>query len=270
MIIRIESPSHPGTEVFFQHSDAMLRAKPHPEDAMFIAEGPKVVLSALDAGFAPVSVLMRERHLESEEGRRILSRCGDAPVYVGPDDVLAALTGFRLERSWVQIAMRRPKERTLASVCEKAHRIAVLENITEPSNLGAVFRSAAALGLDGVLLTPSCCDVYHRRCVRVCMGTVFRLPWARTEADSGISALGEMAFSRVCMALRADSMALDDPFLASREKLAIYLGTEDTGLKDETIAGCDHTVCIPMAPGVDSLNVAAAAAIAFWQLRWRR
>ena len=269
MIIQIESAAHPGTEVYFHHSDAMLRSKQHPEEALFIAEGPKVVSSALDAGYQPVAVLIRERHLHGEEGMRLLSKCGDVPVYTGSDDVLASLTGFRLERSWIQAAMRRPPERTLSEVCAGAKRVAVLEDITEPSNVGAIFRSAAALGFDAVLLSPSCCDVYHRRCVRVCMGTVFQLPWARTAADSGLSELRSLGFQTVCMALREDSRSLEDPILQKADRLAVYLGTEDKGLKDETIAGCDHTVMIPMAPGVDSLNVAAAAAIAFWQLRKR-
>ena len=269
MVIHIDSSSYPGTEVFFRHSDAMLRSRQHPEKAVFIAEGPKVVLSALEAGLEPVSVLIRERHLHGEEGEHILAMCGDVPVFTGPDDVLADLTGFRLERSWIQAAMRRPAERTLDSVCMHASRVAVLENITEPSNAGAIFRSAAALGFDAVLLTPSCCDVYHRRCVRVCMGSVFLVPWAHTGPDSGLAELKGLGFTTVCMALRKDSLSLEDPRLSACEKLAVYLGTEDTGLKDATIAGCDYTVRIPMAAGVDSLNVAAAGAIAFWQLRKR-
>ena len=265
MIIPIHDTDFPGAEVYFHDSDAYLRQKQHPERALFIAEGPKVVRTALENGLRPVSMLMRQRHVD--RAGDLLAMCGDIPVYTGDDDTLAALTGFRLERSWVLCAMERPAPRSLEEVCRDARRIAVLENITEPSNVGAIFRSAAALGMDAVLLSPACADPYHRRSVRVCMGTIFRLPFAWTEEDSGMEALRELGFKTACLALQENSLELSDPRLKAEEKLALYLGTEDTGLREETIRRADYRVIIPMAREVDSLNVAAAAAVAFWELR---
>ena len=265
MIIRVHDPDDPRVAVFFHLTDAFLCQKQHPEKALFIAEGPKVVRTALECGLRPVSVLIRERHID--RAGELLSLCGDVPVYTGDDDTLAALTGFRLERSWILCAMERPQTRTMEEVCREAHRVAVLEDITEPSNVGAIFRSAAALGMDAVLLTPSCVDPWNRRSVRVCMGTLFRMPFARTPPDGGMRDLHELGFKTVCMALRDNSLELSDPRLKAEDRLAVYLGTEDTGLKEETIRQADYQVIIPMAKQVDSLNVAAAAAVAFWELR---
>ena len=201
-----------------------------------------------------------------------MARCGDIPLYTAPLDVLTQLTGFKLTRG-VLCAMRRKKELKMEEVCASAHRIAVLEDIQNPTNLGAVFRSAAALGMEGVLLTPACTDPLYRRCVRVSMGTVFQVPWARISQDMdqwprpGLDRLRDLGFRTVAMALRSDALSIDDPVLAASDKLAVVLGTEGDGLAGETIAQCDWTAVIPMSNGVDSLNVAAASAVAFWQLR---
>ena len=267
-IIELRELTGSGAEVFYHLTDPQLRSKQEPEKGVFIAEGPKVVRSALDAGCVPISLLMRKKFVDGL-GAEIISRCGDIPVYVGEDDALSALTGFRLQRSWVLCAMRRPPERRVEDVIRSARRIAVLEGITEPSNVGAIFRSAAALGTDAILLSPTCCDPLHRRSVRVCMGTVFGVPWARTDGDEGFSQLKSAGFTTLALALKENCLSLDDPSLVDLPRLAVYLGTEDTGLRDETIRRCDAVVKIPMAAGVDSLNVAAAAAVAFWQLRLR-
>ncbi|MBQ9265197.1 MAG: RNA methyltransferase [Clostridia bacterium] len=265
-IIELTDLSAPGAGLFYHLTDAQLRSRQEPEKGVFIAEGPKVVLSALDAGYEPLSLLMR-RKMVAAQGAAIIRRCGDIPVYTAEDAVLAELTGFKLQRSWVLCAMRRPPLRKAEDVIRGAHRVAVLEGITEPSNVGAIFRSAAALGADAILLTPTCCDPLHRRAVRVCMGSVFLVPWARTGEDNAFPLLKAAGFCTVGLALRENCLTLDDPRLPETDKLAIYLGTEDTGLTDATIAQCDDIAKIPMAAGIDSLNVAAAAAIAFWQLR---
>ena len=250
----------------YRMTDPQLRSRQRPDEALFIAEGPKVVRAALEAGCRPVSMLIR-RKLITGPGAALIDMAGEIPVYTADDDVLGALTGFRLQRAWVLCAMRRPPERRAEELLDTVRRVAVLENISEPSNVGAIFRSAAALGVGAVLLSPACCDPLHRRSVRVCMGTVFRIPWARTGEDSGLTLLKEHGFCTAGLALRDDALPLDDPCLAAEPRLALLLGTEDTGLAAETIRDCDRIVRIPMAPGVDSLNVAAAAAVAFWQLR---
>lgn len=265
-VIEINDISAPGPGLFYHLTDAQLRSRQEPEKGVFIAEGPKVVHSALDAGCEPVSLLMRRKFL-SGLGAEIISRCGDIPVYTAEDEALSALTGFRLQRSWVLCAMRRPKERAVEDVIRHARRVAFLEGITEPSNVGAIFRSAAALGTDAVLLSPTCCDPLHRRAVRVCMGSIFQVPWARTGEDNAFPLLKKEGFQILALALRDHCLSLDDPRLPGIPQMALCLGNEDTGLREQTLNQCDLIVKIPMAPGIDSLNVAAASAVAFWQLR---
>lgn len=236
-------------------------------DGIFIAESPKVIRTALDSGYEPVSLLLEHKYI-SGQAADIISRCGDIPVYTASSDILQQLTGFRLTQGAL-CAMRRKALPSAADMLRNASRIAVLEDVMNQTNIGAVFRSAAALGFDAAVLTPSCSDPLFRRTVRVSMGTVFRLPW--TYLDSGapgyIQELHRMGFACAAMALRNDTVRIDDPELASEPKLAVILGTEGDGLKSSTIAACDYTIKIPMANGVDSLNVAAAGAVAFWQLR---
>ncbi len=265
-IMEISSLTGPGEGLYYHLTDQQLISRQHPEKGIVIAEGPKVVLSALEAGLEPVSLLMRRKFIEGL-GAEIIARCGDIPVYTAEDEVLSALTGFRLQRAWVLCALRRPRPREAAEILSSARRVAVLEGITEPSNVGAIFRSAAALGTDAILLTPTCSDPWHRRAVRVCMGAVFRLPWARMETSGMMALLKENGFRVLGMALREQSRSLDDPALSGADRLALCLGTEDTGLTGEILDACDEIVKIPMAPGIDSLNVAAAAAVAFWQFR---
>ena len=268
-IIELTDLAAPGAGLFYHLTDAQLRSKQEPEKGIFIAEGPKVVHTALDAGYEPVSLLMRRKFIDGL-GADIINRCPGIPVYTADDELLSTLTGFKLQRSWVLCAMRRPAPRFMGPILRNAHRIAVLEGITEPSNVGAIFRSAAALGADAILVSPSCCDPLHRRAVRVCMGAVFTVPWARTGNELGFPWLRENGFATVGLALRDDCLALDDPRLPEIDKLAIYLGTEDTGLTHQAISQCDYIAKIPMAEGIDSLNVAAAAAVAFWQLRYKK
>ena len=263
-IVELKDLSGPGPGLFYHLTDAQLRSRQEEEKGVFIAEGPKVVLTALENGYAPLSLLMRRKFIEGP-GAEIIARCGDAPVYTASDEVLSALTGFRLQRAWVLGAFQRPRPRTAEEVLCGAHRAAVLEGINEPSNVGAIFRNAAALGVDAILLSPDCCDPLHRRAVRVCMGTVFTVPYARTAPGETLPLLRRFGFTTAGLALRDDCLTLGDPRLQGRERLALFLGTEDTGLTEETIRGCDYTLKIPMSPGVDSLNVAAASAIAFWQ-----
>ena len=267
-LIELDRIDGPGPGLFYHLTDAQLRSRQRPEEAVFIAEGPKVTLTALQAGCQPLSLLMRRKMIEGP-GAEIIARCGDIPVYTGSDDTLSALTGFRLQRSWVLCAMRRPPERSVAEVLAGASRVAVLEGITEPANVGAIFRSAAALRADGILLSPTCCDPMHRRAVRVCMGALFQVPWAWTGEDLAFPQLRQAGFVTLGLALRDHCLSLEDPALPESPRLAIFLGTEDTGLRDATIDQCDKIVKIPMAAGIDSLNVAAAAAVAFWQLRKR-
>lgn len=251
---------------FFHLTDAQMRSVREPEKGLFIAEGPKVVRTALELGYEPLAMMMRDKMILTE-GAELIRRCGAIPIYTGDDETLAFCTGFRLQRAWVLCAFRRQPVRSAEAVLRGASRVAVLENINEPSNVGAIFRSAAALGADAVLLTPSCCDPLHRRAMRVCMGAVLTLPWAWTGRDGGFSLLREQGFFTVGLALRPESVALDDPMFSGREKLALYLGTEDTGLTEETLRQCGALAVIPMQRGIDSLNVGAAAAIALWQLR---
>ena len=272
-LIEITSLDLPELEVFTRLTEAQLRNRLEPEKGIFIAESPKVIARALEAGYQPLSLLMERKHLEGQ-GRDIMERCGDIPVYTGDNDLLAALTGYQVNRG-ILCAMRRPVLPTVEELCAGARRVAVLEGIVDSTNVGASCRSAAALHMDAVLVTPTCCDPLYRRAVRVSMGTVFQIPWTRigdSPADwpeKGLSQLNALGFKTAAMALSDNSVSIDDPALMAEDKLAIVLGTEGDGLSHTTIAHCDYTVRIPMSHGVDSLNVAAASAVAFWQLRTR-
>ena len=267
-VIEITDFSAPELDVYARLTGAQLRAC--PQGGLFIAEGVTVIGHALDAGYRIASLLMERRHIAGKAAG-LIARCGDAPVYTADSRTLEQLTGFALTRG-VLAAFYRPELPTLAQVCAGAQRVAVLEGLNDPTNVGAVMRSAAALGMDAVLLTPSCCDPLHRRAVRVSMGTVFQVPWTRIGQqtqdwpEGGMTLLREMGFATVAMALSEDSVEIDDPCLAREERLAVILGTEGDGLAKTTIARCDYTARIPMLHGVDSLNVAAASAVAFWQL----
>ena len=269
-VIEITDYSAPELDVYARLTENQLVNRADPENGLFIAESPNVILRALDGCYEPVSLLMERRHIEGQ-AREVVERCGEIPLYTVPLPVLTELTGFPLTRGVLCAMRRRPLPRP-EEICREARRIAVLENIMNPTNLGAIFRSAAALGMDAVLLTPACCDPLYRRSVRVSMGTVFQVPWAYLGEDvsqwpePGMTRLRELGFRSAAMALREDSVSIDDPALMAEEKLAIVLGTEGDGLGDGTIADCDYTVRIPMSHGVDSLNVAAASAVAFWQL----
>lgn len=263
-IIEITDFDAPQLDVYARLSEGQLLNRHEPWKGLFIAESPKVIERALDAGCVPVSILMERKHIEGQ-GREIIRRCGDVPVYTAGFDVLTQLTGFKLTRGML-CAMRRPALRTVSEVCAGARRITVLENVMNPTNVGAIFRSAAALGMDGILLTPAGSNPLYRRSIRVSMGTVFQIPWAFLETENGFGELRDMGFTTVAMALKEDSLSITSPQLMQEEKLAIVLGTEGDGLAPDTIAECDYTVRIPMAHGVDSLNVAAASAVAFWQL----
>ncbi len=274
-IIEVESFDDPTLDVFARLTEAQLRSRIEPERGIFIAESPKVIDRALDAGFEPVSLLMEHKHVDGQAAR-IIERCdalvSGIPVYTGTLDVLCQLTGFKLTRG-VLCAFKRKPLPSVEELCADARRVAVLEGIVDHTNIGAIFRSAAALSIDAVLVTPTCCDPLYRRAVRVSMGTVFQVPWTRigdTPADwpaAGIERLHAMGFATAAMALDDNSVSIEDEVLASQEKLAIVLGTEGDGLAKKTIASCDFTVKIPMAHDVDSLNVAAASAVAFWALR---
>jgi len=270
-VIEIGDFLSPELDVFARLTEAELRSKVEPEKGVFIAESPKVIGLALDAGYEPLSILVERRHIDGQ-ARGIIDRCDGIPVYTAGDDVLARLTGYRLSRG-VLCAMRRPALRKAEELCGEARRVVVLDGIMDSTNVGAIIRSAAALGMDAVLITPSCNDPLCRRSVRVSMGTVFQVPWTRIGKDRsewpqrGIERLRRMGFKTVAMALSDTAMRIDDPRLVSEDKLAIVMGTEGSGLAPDTIAGCDYTACIPMSHGVDSLNVAAASAVAFWQLR---
>ena len=270
-IIEITDLSRPELDVFCRLTEAQLRNRLEPEKGVFIAESPTVIGLALDAGYEPLALLTERKFIEGKAAG-IIARCGEIPLYTGEREVLAGLTGYELTRG-VLCAMRRPSPKDFREVCAGTRRVAVLENVVDSTNVGAIIRSAAALGIDAVLLTPSCCDPLNRRAVRVSMGTVFQIPWAyigEQPADwpsPGLDWLNELGFKTAAMALREDSISIDDEGLAAEAKLAIVLGTEGTGLTTRTIADCDYTVRIPMQHGVDSLNVAAASAVAFWQLR---
>ena len=296
-IIEITDLSAPELDIYARLTQAQLRSRLEPEKGIFIAESPKVIARALDAGYTPLSLLMERRQITGPAAE-ILTRCGDAPVYTADRDTLASLTGFELTRG-VLCAFRRPLPRSVEEVCRNARRVAVLEGIVDSTNVGAIFRSAAALNMDAVLITPSCCDPLCRRAVRVSMGTVFQVPWAyfpkynvgsdntfsdaslHDKCDSSdqncsdrnssvykynIDVLHKLGFKTCAMALTDNSVSIDDPVLHSEERLAIVLGTEGDGLHEQTIDSCDYTVKIPMSHGVDSLNVAAASAVAFWEL----
>lgn len=262
-IIEVTDLAAPELDVYARLTEAQLRNRLEPDKGVFIAESPKVIATALDAGYEPLSLLMERRHIEGD-AQPILARCGGIPVYTAERETLARLTGFELTRG-VLCAMRRPRLPSVEEVCARARRVAVLEGIVDHTNVGAIFRSAAALGIDAVLVTPTCCDPFYRRAVRVSMGTVFQVPWAYVPEDWP-ALLRAQGFRTAAMALRDDSVRLDDPRLMQAEKLAVVMGTEGDGLADATIAACDFTVRIPMHHGVDSLNVAAASAVAFYQL----
>ena len=272
-IIEIADTSLPQLDVFARLTEGQLRSRLEPEKGIFIAESPKVIERALDAGYEPVSLLMERKHI-SGQGRDIIARCGDIPVYTADRAVLAGLTGYQLTRG-VPCALRRPPLPSVEAVCANARRVAVLEGIVDSTNIGAIFRSAAALNMDAVLVTPTCGDPLYRRAVRVSMGTVFQIPWTRIGSgvsewpQRGIQRLRELGFKTAAMALSDTAISIEEPCLIAEKKLAIVLGTEGDGLVPRTIADCDYTVRIPMSHGVDSLNVAAASAVAFWQLRVR-
>ena len=269
-IIEITDIAAPQLDPYVRLTEAQLKNRLHPEDGLFIAESPKVIGYALDAGFEPISLLMERRHIGGKAAA-LLNRVGNIPVYTADEAVLRDITGYPLTRG-VLCAMRRRPLPPVEAVCRDAGRVAVLEGIVDTTNIGAIFRSAAALGVDGVLLTPTTCDPLNRRAVRVSMGTVFQAPWTRIGnasadwPDAGLSALAALGFRTVALALSDDSLDIDDPRLAAEPKLALVLGTEGDGLAANTIARCDYTARIPMAHGVDSLNVAAAGAVAFWTL----
>ena len=264
-IIEINDISAPELEVFTKLTEKQLRHKLEPEKGIFIAESGKVIELALVAGCEPISLLLERRHI-TEQAQNILARYEDVTVYTGDRDVLAGLTGYKLTRG-ILCAMRRPRLPSVQQICFQARRVAVLDNITDAANIGGIFRSAAALGVDAVLVMRSCCDPLCRKAVRVSMGTVFQIPW--TYIENNVKELGEWGFKTAAMALRDDSVGIDDKALRSEEKLAVILGTEGDGLASQTIADCDYTVKIPMSHGVDSLNVAAASAVAFWELGHR-
>ena len=265
-LIEITDFSAPELDVYARLTEAQLLNRHNLKEGLFIAESPKVIDRALNAGCVPVSILVETAHIRGES-LEVIQRCGDIPVYTAPFQVLTNLTGYQLTRGML-CAMRRPELPAVETVCANARRVAVLEDVMNPTNLGAIFRSAAALGMDAVLLTPACSNPLYRRSARVSMGTVFQVPWTYL-GENWLEDLKGMGFRTCAMALRDDSYSVDDPALRQVEKLAVVLGTEGDGLAADTIAGCDYTVKIPMYHGVDSLNVAAASAVAFWELRAR-
>lgn len=264
-VIAITDFSAPELDVYARLTENQLLFRAEPDKALFVAESPVVIERALDAGCVPVSFLMETKHVMGK-GSALIARCGDVPVYAAELDVLTQLTGFHLTRGML-CAMRRPKLPTVEQLCKDARRVAVLENVMNPTNIGAIFRSAAALGMDAVLLTSAGSDPLYRRAVRVSMGTVFQIPWTYLPQDMPYTqCLKQLGFKTAAMALKDDSLSIADARLAAEERLAIVLGSEGDGLAADTIAACDYTVRIPMAHGVDSLNVAAASAVAFYQL----
>lgn len=270
-MIEITDFDAPELDVYARLTEAQLLNKDHLEDGLFIAESPKVISRALDGGYEPVSVLVEKRQvLEDAETIAVLGKCGNVPVYTAEFEVLTKLTGFKLTRGML-CAMKRRRLPGLQEICNGCDRIAVLENVMNPTNVGAIFRSAAALHMDAVILTGGCSNPLYRRASRVSMGTVFQIPWTFVDnsviwPEEGMKILRELGFKTAAMALKEDSASIDDPELMKEDKLAVILGTEGDGLAPETIADCDYTVMIPMSHGVDSLNVAAASAVAFWQL----
>ena len=276
-MIEITDFHAPELDIFARKTEAQLLNKDHPEEGMFIAESPKVIERALNAGYTPVAVLVEKKQIEGEAAS-VLARCDEIPVYTAEFDVLAQLTGFKLTRGML-CAMRRRGLPEVEKVCQNAKKVAVLENVMNPTNVGAIFRSAAALNMDAVFLTPGCSDPLYRRASRVSMGTVFQIPWTFIQDNNemrcqreilwprqAITELREMGYKTAALALTDNSVGIDNPELMQEEKLAIILGTEGEGLMDRTIEMCDYTVKIPMSHDVDSLNVAAASAVAFWQL----
>lgn len=270
-IIEIHSLTDPRIEIFSTLTEAQLRNRIESDKGLFIAESPKVISRALDGGYEPVSVLVEKKQvLEDAETIAVLGKCGNVPVYTAEFEVLTKLTGFKLTRGML-CAMKRRRLPSLQEICNGCDRIAVLENVMNPTNVGAIFRSAAALHMDAVILTGGCSNPLYRRASRVSMGTVFQIPWTFVDnsviwPEEGMKILRELGFKTAAMALKEDSASIDDPELMKEDKLAVILGTEGDGLAPETIADCDYTVMIPMSHGVDSLNVAAASAVAFWQL----
>ena len=264
-IIEITALSHPGVEIFSTLTEAQLRMKHEGEQGIFIAESPKVITVALNAGYKPLALMCEKKHIAGDAAG-IIARCSNIPVYTGERDLLAGLTGYTLTRG-VLCAMQRPTAPKIEDICRDARRIVVIDGVVDTTNIGAIFRSAAALGIDAVLLTPTSCDPLNRRSVRVSMGSVFLVPW--TWMETPISSLGDYGFRTAAMALTDDSISIDSPLLSAEDKLAIIMGTEGDGLSHETIAAADYVVRIPMHHNVDSLNVAAAATVAFWELRKR-
>ena len=269
-IIEIKDFASPELDVFARLSENQLLNRHEPEKGLFIAESPKVIERALDAGCTPIALLLERKHITGEAAQ-IVARCENIPIYTADFEILTQITGFKLTRGAL-CAMRRPPLPTVEEVCAGARRIAVLERVMNPTNVGAIFRSAAAMHMDAVLLTPACSNPLYRRAIRVSMGTVFQIPWTflgQEEGEwpqKGMEHLKKLGFITAAMALRDDSVSIEDPQLMAEDKLAILLGSEGDGLASETIADCDYTVRIPMSHGVDSLNVAAASAVAFWQL----
>ncbi|MBR2402457.1 MAG: RNA methyltransferase [Lachnospiraceae bacterium] len=269
-IIKITDLMAPELDIYARLNENQLLHYYEPDTGIFIAESPNVIIRALNAGYEPLSILLEEKEIESD-AKKIIELCDNIPIFTAKLDVLTKLTGFQLTRGLL-CAMYRKTLPSISDICKNAKRIVILENVMNPTNVGAIFRSAAALNMDAVLLTHGCADPLYRRASRVSMGTVFQIPWTYIGNDtkdwyeSGMDMIKEQGFKTVAMALRKDSMNVDDPRLMSEEKLAIILGTEGDGLADSTINDCDYTVCIPMSHGVDSLNVAAASAVAFWQL----
>ncbi len=269
-IVSISTLDHPGVEVFSRLTDHQLRNRLHPDEGVIIVESPKVIRVAMASGYAPLSLLCERRHIEGDAAD-IIAQCGDIPVYTGERDLLAQLTGYTLTRG-VLCAMRRPQLPTVEEVCDKASRVVVIDGVVDTTNIGAIFRSAAALGIDGVLVTRNACDPLNRRAIRVSMGSVFLVPWTWLDAPDNAPGdpfghLRNLGFRTVAMALTDKSIPLDAPELKREPRLALVMGTEGDGLPHDTIASTDYVVRIPMAHGVDSLNVAAAAAVAFWELR---
>ncbi len=263
-IIEITDFSSPELDIYARMTENQLLNREHPEQGIFIAESPKVVERALDAGCEPISLLLEKKHIETQ-AKEIIERCGDIPVFTAEFDVLTQLTGFMLTRG-VLCAMHRPKPKTVEETLRGAARVAVLENVMNPTNVGAAFRSAAALNMDAVILTDSCSNPLYRRAIRVSMGNVFQIPWAVSRENSIVDELHRFGFKTAAMALRDECISIKDPRLAAEPRLAVLLGSEGDGLKDETIAKSDYVIKIPMSNNVDSLNVAAASAVAFWEL----
>ena len=264
-VIELHDLNHPGAAVFSRLTESQLRSRVDPEKGIFIAESPKVIRVALQAGYVPTALLCEKKHINGDAAD-IISQCGDIPVFTGERQLLAGLTGYTLTRG-VLCAMRRPIPKSVSEICEGAHRIVVIDGVVDTTNIGAIFRSAAALGIDAVLLTRNSCDPLNRRAIRVSMGSVFLVPW--TWLDDPIASLHDFGFRTAAMALTSKSIPLDAPVLKNISRLAIIMGTEGDGLPQEKISAADYVVRIPMSHDVDSLNVAAAAAVAFWELRHR-